>query len=263
MKNKSIKRSLLSFMLCFCLITTLFVFSPPTEVYAGSATIQQYFKFNYNKIDSQGNVSVNYTILKDITPALSNAFQSKIVASWPYAYRNSLPAKSVSILNTKAGTYTANLGNINSYNAVGWMNIKIQIMVGQFFEYIECGQVFYRPNSDITTEYHEVTTAEAVGSFVLRTAPGITITFSPSTTLVKVVGAATTLLGISSDLMATLNISNSCPTISVGNYLMISTWYTADGELKGRVKVWKDKSRYTRGDLPMYDGTYCAFVFPK
>ena len=108
MKNKSVKRSLLCFMLSFCLITTLFVFSTPTKVYASSNTIQQYFKFNYNKIDSQGNVSVNYTILKDITPALFNAFHSKIVASWPHAYRNSLPAKSISILNTKKGTYTAN-----------------------------------------------------------------------------------------------------------------------------------------------------------
>lgn len=200
------------------------------------------------KNESDGYVYVTYDLLQDLNT--SQQPYLKIGYEWPTDYRGAYPNKYKTSPYTKTGRYTIQIASPE--NAVSKLAIVTNYGDYTYNEKKVWRTVLNAPTG-IKTDFHEVTSTDINASKVVMWAPALALEFSPATKYTKAIGRTYLAWSLTSDYLSSQ--SGAFPSLQIGQYYRTDTSYLNTG-IKVRTRVWNSYTAYSRGDLPLYDGTH-------
>lgn len=215
-----------------------------------------YIVDGYVKITDAYQSGSTLTIEYDVLARVPTGAAMFVGYEYPAATRAN--GGSTSISSKTVGSYT------QTYNGVSTI-IARQIsssMTARDYQEDHVFKTLY-VNSDVYTDYHTVTNAEAISYFVVTVlVPYLSVEIYGDSKPVKYIGKAISFGGVVMALFDALSIDVGVPAPKAGNYFVTQTWYS-NNKLYSRIRVWGDKQRYDDRERPSYDsGVYIATTLP-
>ena len=231
------------------ILVSLLLFSTVTLVpnrTEASALIDAYIKVNKVTKNSNGTISVNYTMKKDFKTSLGyNLYQSlKLSYSMNSAYNLTPVSKSV---NSKKGTYTLVLPAPKP-NYLGTQQVYIKWGSQGRTESKRVGTVYNVPDTSIKRDNYTVTKADATGGFLVMTAlpyATLKLVFKGSSATVqhvakKGVGIASGVVGFN----LAVGVFKQMPTLTTGQVYYTERQIKTDGYVYTKLLIFANKATY-------------------
>ena len=215
------------------------------------ALADQYLRVN--SVSYSGRLmTINYSILSVVPSGAS------LTLGYEFPAVTRTNGSSIQLMQKAVGTYvqTFNVPNLicsvrasSTFTARNYSDTKVYAT--------------YNYTSGKYTDYHTVSTTEAVGYWTVVTlVPGIILTMYPTSALAKLAAKSITVGSAVVSLVNSTNVSIGPPTPQAGQYVETVTWYE-NNRLYINQRYWSSKAAFNNGDLPIYNsGTYVGANIP-
>lgn len=253
------KKRIFALALALTMLGNLLPFMGSKAAFAATTLMDSYLRIDFVFQNSDGSVSVNYTMLKAYTldDGTSTSSPLSIGYQLPASYRTTAFDVDRKV-DYSAGSHTMVLPSPGANICLYTVYAKLSTP-STYSEYKSLANYMNAPAA-ITTSYYTVPALAAgtlyTGLFIV---PGVALSVlvkKDSPVQEKIVAGAYAGFSYIYPLLTVIGLDNSFPLPSVGQYYRIDTYYSKSTfTLNTRYTVWTSYESYQKNVTPIFQGT--------